>query len=182
MKRASSSFALWRRAIPRLKRTYARLDEIRATLEPADTPMQLALLDFELKANREVRETLHTELRVRREIVELRKLELDGCTEDDLEGLLIRTAKRRGYRRVDGIREELVSFLTKSIGAEAARRIVDRVLPMPRVEAPTKRLDRSLNQSYDRLQEDLEAGAAEIREALAHVVERQDGPQDPKND
>lgn len=172
-----STFPLWRRGLPRLARSLNALKRLEKLVPNEDVPAQLALIDAGLRVNREVRETLLAEMKVRREIVELRKLELDNMPADEIEEILVRTAKRRGYRRVDGIREELVSFFTRSLGPKAAQRMVDRVLPMPKVNAPTKRLDRTIGQSYDRLQEDLDAGVREMKEFLTPTT-----PLDTSND
>lgn len=162
----NTAFSLWQKSIPRLRRVFRDLDEIKAKVGPDELGQRMAVMDYELKANREVRETLAAEMRVRREIVELRKLELDGMPNDEVEDLLIRTALRRGYRHIDGIRDGLIAFLTPSLGADAASEIVNRTVPPVKTDKPTKRLERSIGQTYDRLQEDLEEGVRELKEAL----------------
>lgn len=166
--RKESAFPLWRRGIPRLARALSKAKALGKLIPEDDVQGQAGLIELDLRINREVRETLLAEMRVRREVVELRKLELDGMTEDEVEQLLIRTAQRRGFRSLDGIRRGAVEYLTsRGASPDAARMLVDEVIPpADNVEAKRKRLKRALGQSYDALAEDLEAGAADVREAL----------------
>ena len=167
-KKLESSFSLWRKAVPRLKRVMKDLDSVRAKLDDDDNAGLLAMVDFDLKANREVRETLQAEMRVRREIIELRKLEMDGMTHDEIEATLIRTAQRRGYRHLDFIRRLLIEQLTPVLGGEAAAlAMTDRVCPLPeKMDGYTKRLEKTIGECFDALQKDLDAGVQDIREAL----------------
>jgi hypothetical protein len=185
-KRPESAFPLWRRGIPRLGRALSALKRLEGMVPSDEVAAQLELIDAGLKVNREIRETLLAEMRVRREIVELRKLELDGMTEDDVEALLVRTARRRGFRHIDGIREGLLLFFQENgfMMRDQAMRVVDRALPRPdNIERKRNRLTRTLGQSYDALAGELEEGAREAREALEDSAssEGQDSAQ-PRGD
>lgn len=165
--RSESAFPLWRKGIPRLARALSKSKALAKLIPDDDIQGQAGLIELDLRINREIRETLLAEMRVRREVVELRKMELDGLTQDEVERLLVRTAQRRGYRHIDGIRSGLVDFLMeRGATAEQAQRLVDAAVPPVKIERPTKRLERSLGQTYDALQQDLETGARECREAL----------------
>jgi hypothetical protein len=162
-----SSFNLWRRAIPRLRRTFRALDAVRAKLQDDDVAAQLALVDYELKANREVRETLHTEMKVRREVAELRKIELDGMTNDEVEGLLIKAAQRRGFRSVVRIRQNAVDYLIeRGASPDAAHLLVDQVIPPGKIEAQRKPVLSHLRAHYDQLESELTEGIRGVEDLI----------------
>ena len=180
--RPESVFPLWRRGIPRLAKALKTVKRLEGVIEEDDVPAQLAVIDAGLRVNREIRDTLLAEMKVRREIVELRKLELDGMGPDEIEALLMKTAKRRGYRHIDGIRQGLVAFLTeRGASEESALAIVDVACPMPRTDRQKKRMDRSIGQSYDRLQEELDEGVREVREVLTPSTDSDSDPQGQKD-
>lgn len=167
VKRIESSFNLWRRAIPRLRATFKTLDSIRAKIPDEDIAAQLALIDYDLKANREVRETLRSEIAVRREVAELRKVEYDGLGESEIEEILIRTAQRRGYRSVDLIRKHAVGYLvSRGASPDAAQLLVDEVIPPVKSEKKRKPLESYVRAHFNELESELDEGIREVEELL----------------
>lgn len=176
--KTSTAYAVWAKSLPQLSAAVdlvAKLTKAPPTTEAAidESRRRLGLLEIQLKLNREVRETCHDELKNRKLMVELKKLELESFDDTQLEEMFVEAAWNRGYRQVVQVRQKLRAGLTaRSFDPITIEEILDECAPAVRViEKP---IFQRLSDVHERRSLFMEEGAKALREGLEAVQGAQD--------
>lgn len=174
--RGRSSFRLWRKSVPDL----ASCSELVRKLfkEPPKTnedtyeaQRKLGLVEIQIKLSKAIQDTLMTELKARKEVIELRKLEMDSMTDDHLEELFSTVALRRGLMSTQDVRSKAIARLIDSgMTKQQAIDHVDLVIKEDTIPATDKPLSWRLRTQLDNMMEDLDAGAESLRTALEEQI------------
>jgi hypothetical protein len=123
--------------------------------------------DLYLKISDAADRKLMTELKARQLVNELRDRDIREMTDEQLTKVLEGHARRRGYRNVERIRSNAVRTLVENgQPQEAAEQLVDGLIPAVPELGTDLSLAVQLRHSYDRIEEDLAAGRADLEAAL----------------
>ena len=172
-----SSFKLWRKTIPDLAEATDLVRQLFKAPPKTDEAMyeaqrKLGLVDVRIKLSKAINDTLVTELKARREAIELRKLEMDSMTDDHLEELFTQVAKRRGLKDVQEIRVQAVAkLIDRGMSQPDALALIDSVMPMQNLGVETKPMSWQLRTQLDHLMVDLDEGAESLRSALQGQID-----------
>lgn len=177
-KKTASSFKLWRKSIPDLAHAAAMVRDLFKNAPTTDEAViesqrKIGLIDVQLRITKEIRDTLMTELKARRELVAIRKDEMESMTDEVLEELFGNVAQRRGLKDVHELRAKAVGrLIDNGMPQPEALRLVDDIIPAPHLGPYAKPMSWQLKTQVEHMMEDFDAGAVALREALEGLVEQ----------
>lgn len=177
-----SSYTLWLQSVPQLTHAVDLIKKLTDKPPKTDEAIEearrrLSLVDYQLRVNREVRETCQDELKNRRLMVELRKLEMDSFTDEELEETFKETAFIRGFRQVSVIRKQIrTGLIERGIDPVLVEDLLNAVIPAisersNRTLADKRRVEQEL------MADQMDMGAQELMEGLLGI-EDDDNPDD----